>query len=252
MKPTALFAFTGFLMTIIEKAEEMGYDFKRDFSFLRTVLLGGEMAPPAVRRKIEKDYGLDSREVYGTGELGYLAFECDRKAGMHFLDEAIIETVDPPTGKQVEPGQTGELVLTTLANKTYPLVRWGTGDLAIYTTEPCACGRTSPRLLRIVGRVGEAARVKGTWLIPKQVEEVLSKVPEISRFQVLVTNPRLKDEIEYRIELKEQDIDRDKLLQYLQKYIPDNLRLRADRIEIVAPGTIPEGGKTIEDKRSWD
>ena len=252
VKPTVLFAFTGFLLAIIEKAEQIGYNFTSDFAFLRTVLLGGEMAPPAVRRRIEEDYRLDSREIYGTGELGHLAFECERKAGMHFLDEAVIEIVDPLTGKQIESGQAGELVLTPIFNRTYPLVRWGTGDLAVCTTEPCECGRTSPRLLRIAGRVGEAARIKGTWLIPKHVNEVLSKVPEIAGFQVLVANPKGKDEITYRIELKGRDIDREAFLKYLQKYIPDNLRLRADSIEFIDSGTIPEDRKIIEDKRSWD
>lgn len=243
--------FTRFLVTIIERAEEMGYNIKRDFR-LRLAYIGGEMMMPSLRKRLEESYGLECREIYGSALAGIIACECSYKSGMHVLDEAIIEVVEPRTGKQLGPGEIGELVITTAHNKVYPMVRWGSEDLCTYTDKPCPCGRTSLRLGRILGRVGDSVRVRGAWIHPHQVEEIFASIPEVSKYQVLLANPRLRDEITFHVELKEELGNVEALRSKLQQAIEASLKLRVDRIEVVPGGTIPEGAKMILDQRRWD
>ena len=87
------------------------------------------------------------RQSYGTADIGCLGYECMEKNGMHIPDDKIVEIVDPETGKQLKPGEVGEIVATTF-NKVYPLIRFGTGDLSSLSAAPCPCGRTSPRLVK--------------------------------------------------------------------------------------------------------
>ena len=95
------------------------------------------------------------RQSYGTADVGCMGYECFQKNGMHFPYNCIVEIVDPETGKQVKPGETGEIV-TTVFDEVYPMIRFGTGDLSYYTDEPCACGRTSGRIMKILGRLDQA------------------------------------------------------------------------------------------------
>src|SRR4030043_1428632 len=138
-----------FLLNIAEKAEEMGLDLKKDLN-LQVAFVAAEMLPESLRLKLEEKFGLILRQSYGTADIGCLGYECMLKNGMHVPDDKIVEIVDPETGKQLPPGKTGEIVATTF-NKVYPLIRFGTGDLSILTETPRPCGRTSPRLIKILG-----------------------------------------------------------------------------------------------------
>jgi phenylacetate-CoA ligase len=249
LKVTGFIGMPSFLMTIIRRAEELGYNFKRDFS-LRLAYLAGEMVPPSLRRIFEEEYGIETRDGYGMAEMGGVAQECRYRSGMHILEELVVEIVDPATGKQLGAGETGEVVMTHL-DEVYPMIRLGTGDLSYYIDEPCPCGRTSHRLSRILGRVGEAVKVKGLFVHGKELEEALSLFPQVSRFQALVHQVGHRDELTLNIELGEE-VDREKLLPGLHKAIQDTCRLRADRIEFVAQGTIPEEHKKVVDKRTWE
>ena len=238
-----------FLGLIIKKAEELGYDFRRDFQ-LKHAWFIAEMLSPSLRQSFEQDYGISTAQGYGTAELGTLAYECLQKSGMHIPEEVIVEIVDPETGRQLGPGEVGEVVATPF-NKIYPLIRFGTGDLSSLTTEPCPCGRTSYKLTGVLGRVGEEVKARGMFIHPRQVQEVMARFDQISRFQVVVRLHEHRDEITINLELKDETINKEQLANSLIKNFQDVCRVRPDKVEFLAKGTIPEGGKVILDERVW-
>ena len=239
-----------FLKILVDRAKEQGYDFRRDFK-LKHALFAAEMLPPSLRETFEKDYGIDVFQAYGTADLGVAGYECSEKSGMHIPEEMMMEIVDPATGKQLGPGEMGEVVITAL-NEVYPLIRFGTGDLSYYTDEPCPCGRTSNRLVRIAGRVGDAVKVRGMFIHPRQVEEAVSKFPEISNFQIIITRVAHRDEMGLKLELGEETVDKEKLLEPVQNAIKEICKLKMDSIVFVSSGTIPQERKVILDERTWE
>jgi len=241
-----------FLITLIKRAEVMGYDFRRDFA-LRKAWFTGEMLPPSLRKSLEEDYGVSTAQTYAVTELGgALAYECSRKSGMHVMDEYIIEIVDPITGKQLGPNEIGEIVVTPTFNKSWGLIRYGTGDMSSYTTESCPCGRTSNRLLGIVGRTTDAIKVRGMFVVARQAEQIFTNFDQILRFQIVVGHQEQRDIMTFRIELKDEAVDKSQLGDDLNKRFQDVCRVRADKIEFVASGTIPEEHKIILDERTWE
>jgi phenylacetate-CoA ligase len=238
-----------FLLNIAEKAEEMGLDLKKDLN-LRVGFVAAEMLPESLRLKLEENFGMTIRQSYGTADIGCLSYECMFKNGMHIPDDKIVEIVDPETGKQTPPGQTGEIVATTF-NRVYPLIRFGTGDLSILTETRCPCGRTSSRLMKILGRVDQVTKVRGLFVHPGQVDEVASKHPEMSKYQVVVTRKEHKDDMTFRIELKEETLRPEMLKEEVEKSIRDVMKVRGE-VHIVPKGTIPDGAKKIDDQRTWE
>jgi phenylacetate-CoA ligase len=249
LKATGFCGTPSFLLNIAEKAEEMGFNLKKDLN-LKVGFVAAEMLPESLRSKLEEKFGMIIRQSYGTADIGCLGYECIKKNGMHIPDDKIVEIVDPGTGKQLGPGKAGEIVATTF-NKIYPLVRFGTGDLSILTETPCPCGRTSPRLLKILGRVDQVTKVRGLFIHPGQVDEVASRYPQISKYQVVVVRREQKDEMTFRIELKEEVSQPEKLKEEIESSIRDVMKLRGD-VQFIPKGTIPEGAKKIEDQRSWE
>jgi phenylacetate-CoA ligase len=238
-----------FLLNIAEKAQEMGFDLRKDLN-LKVGFVAAEMLPESLRSKLEEKFGMIIRQTYGTADIGCLGYECIKKTGMHIPDDKIVEIVDPETGKQFGPGKTGEIVATTF-NKVYPLIRFGTGDLSILTETPCPCGRTSSRLIKILGRVDQVTKVRGLFVHPGQVDEVASRYPQIAKYQVVVKRKEDKDEMILRIELKEEVSQSEKLREEIEKSIRDVMKLRGD-VQFVPKETIPEGAKKIEDQRTWE
>lgn len=238
-----------FLVNVAEKAKEAGYDLKKDLS-LAVGFVAGEMLQESLRDELEASFGMLIRQGYGTADVGCMGYECFYKNGMHFPYNCIVEIVDPETGKQLGPGETGEIV-TTVFDEVYPLIRFGTGDLSYYTDEPCPCGRTSGRIVKILGRTDQVTKVKGMFIHPSAADDVANAFPEIDRYQVLVTRDGHVDKMIFRIELKE-DVERSgALADKIAARIPDVMRVRGD-VEFVAGGTLPPDGKTIEDRRKWD
>ena len=245
LKATVFIGFPNFLMIIIKRAEELGYDFRRDFALKRALALG----KTEHRRIFEQQYGLDATELYGFAPIGVPACECEQKNGMHIEEDFIVEIVDPATGKELGPGEIGEVVVTTVFNETIPRIRFGSGDLSLYTDEPCPCGRTSNRLVRIVGRVGEAVKVRGMFLHPLEVEDVICHFPQVSRFQLTIGRAGLRDTLVAKFELAHEAIGKENLVESFHRDFQSRCRLRVDKVDFVPQGTIPEDARKVEDQR---
>ena len=249
LKVKAFCGTPSFLLNLAEKAEEMGLDLKKDL-ILRVGFVAAEMLSESLRSELEERFGMVIRQGYGTADIRCLGYECMEKSGMHIPDDKIVEIVDPQTGKQLGPGKTGEIVATTF-NRFYPLIRFGTGDLSVLTETPCPCGRTSRRLLKILGRVDQATKVRGLFVHPGQVDEVALRYPQIAKYQVVVRREKHKDEMIFRIELKEELTQVEKLKEKIEGSIRDMVKIRGD-VQFVPKGTIPVGAKKIEDQRIWE
>jgi len=252
LKVTGFVGTPSFLMTIIRRAEEMGHDFRRDF-ILERAWFTGEPLSPSVRKTLEEDYIINTCQAYAVTEPGgALAYECPEKSGMHFMDDYVIEIVDHETGKQLGPGETGEIVVTPVHNRVWGIIRFGTGDMSSYITEPCPCGRTSNRLAGIVGRTGDAIKVRGMFVVTRQVEEAVLSSEAVSSFQIVVSREGQRDDMTLRVELKSEDINRDALVAELNERVQGVCRVRVDRVEFVAASSIPEDQPRIVDQRKWD
>ncbi len=234
-----------FLNAIIAKAEEMGHAFREDFR-LRRASFVAEPLQPSLRKRFEEIYGIDTYQMYGATEVGDIAYECSAKEGWHICEDVIVEIVDPATGRSVEPGQLGEVVVTRL-NDTFLLFRFGTGDLSRIIQDGCPCGRTARRLGGIAGRVGEAVKVRGMFIAPSQVARVREAFPRVT-FQVVVTRENYRDFlIVVVVDDEGYGAVGDTRFGELFHSI---CAVRIDRIEKVQGG-LHEEGKPLIDKREW-
>lgn len=245
---TGFVGMPGFLRSLGDRAEKLDLDLKQDLS-LEVSFLTIELLTETMRKDIEERFGMVARQGYGTAEVGAIAYECMENRGMHIADDLILEIVDPETGKQLGPGEVGEVVVT-LFNKAYSLIRFGTGDLSYYNDDPCPCGRTSTRLPRLVGRVDQVTKVRGVFIHPYQTDQLMSQYPETGNYQVVITRGERADEMTFHIELETEHIDRERLKIRLQDAIKEALKLRG-KVEFIPKGSIPDDAKTIEDKRDW-
>lgn len=244
-------AYTGtpsFLMSIINKAEEAGFNFRKDFG-VKKACFGAEPLFPAMRERFEKEYGIDTYQMYGATEVGDIAYECSAKTGWHICEETIVEIVDPETGKKVPDGELGEVVVTRL-NDIFFLFRFGTGDLSRLITETCSCGRTSYRLAGIAGRVGDAAKVRGMFLAPSQLKALQMKYNNLP-MQAIVTREGHSDKLKLRVEKVSYEIGEPQWEAEFKNYFKQTCTVKVDEIECVACGTIKADEKVIIDLRKW-
>ncbi len=238
-----------FLMTILEKAKELGI-VTGDGLSLQVALVTGEMLPESLRARLRDEFGVQVRQCYGTADVGALGYECHEAKGMHVPDEILLELIDPATGEAVPPGAIGEVVVT-LPNPTYPLVRFGTGDLSLLSEDPCPCGRTSPRLMKLVGRADQVTKVKGMFVHPEQVSQLAAKIPGISAAQFVVTRTGHDDHLEMRIVLEQGGVPSESLATRIAEAAREITRLRGE-VRFVAASELKEPEKKIVDQRKWD
>lgn len=242
VRATGYVGTPSFLLTLLERAREKGLSLA-----VRRAFVTGAPLPPSLRQTLEETYGVDVYQGYGTADVGNIAYECEAKDGWHLAPGIVVEIVDPATGQPVPPGETGEVVITR-PDLVYPLVRFGTGDLSALNTEPCRCGRTAPRLVGFLGRVGEGVKVRGMFVHPRQLAQALGARPEVARYQGVVTREGHRDELTIRVEpAAGASIDPQALAQAVREVV----KLRVN-IEVVAPGTLPEDAKPLVDERTWD
>jgi phenylacetate-CoA ligase len=250
-KVTIIHAFTTFLAQLGEVVKQKGYDPQRDLA-VRLGIIGGEIRSEAARLALGEPFGgIQIREQYGTAEVGMIANECEFGGGMHLSDDHVVEVIDPATGKHVDEGAGGELVVSDIWRQAMPIIRYRTGDLTEgLNLEPCPCGRSAPRMQRIIGRASDIPRIKGMFVVPRSVQNVLDRYPELGRFQLLVDRPARQDELTIKIVLK-QLVDRDVLGRRLIAELRDAIRLTA-AVEFVDSQELPEGMPLIEDRRKVD
>jgi phenylacetate-CoA ligase len=248
---TVIHAFTTFLAQLGEVVKHKGYEPAKDFS-LRLGIIGGEIRSEAARRALGEPFGgIQIREQYGTAEVGIIANECEFGAGMHLSDDHVVEVIDPVTEKHVEDGSGGEIVVSDVWRQAMPIIRYRTGDLTEgLTLEPCPCGRTAPRMKRIIGRVSDIPRIKGMFVVPRNVQDVLDRYSELGRFQLIVDRPARQDELTIKVAVK-QPVDAETLGRRLTAEIRDAIRLTA-RVELVALQDLPDGTPLIDDRRRID
>lgn len=237
-------------MTLLEKAEELGFDIRRDFK-LKQAVVAAEPLLPQVKNTFEQKYGIKITNGIGIGLGPWLGYSCEQGEGFHVLEDVFIEIVDRETGKQLEPGEVGGLALTSFANDAFPLIRYRTGDLSSFSAQPCACGRTSPKFAGILGRESESIKVRALFLTPGQVKALESELPSIDKCQVVVSRSGHMDKVLCKLELTDEAADREKVSQDVQRIFKGKSNLRVDEVEFVAKGTIPEGYKHIVDERSY-
>lgn len=233
-----------FLHTLLTKARELNTPLKIEVAFVT-----GEMLPPSLRAELESDFGVRVLQGYGTADLGLVAYECAEKDGLHLHPECIVELIDIGTGQLAEPGQPGEIVVT-LFDQAYPLIRFATGDISSWK-EPalCACGRTAPKLSGLIGRVGDAVKVKGMFVRGTQIEGVIKTFAEVARYQAVVTREQHHDQLTYLIELSE-NASHENLAQRVSDALTEQVKVRGD-VRIVNAGTIAANAKKIDDRRVW-
>jgi phenylacetate-CoA ligase len=244
LRVTGFVGTPSFLMHLAQKAEESGLNLRKDL-FLEVAFVTGEKFSEKARNSMEKKFDLIMRQGYGTADVGCIGYECFHKTGLHIANRAFVEICHPDTGIPLKDGEVGEIVVTAF-NKTYPLIRLATGDLSYIDRSPCPCGRTSPRLGNIVGRVDTTTRIKGMFVYPHQVEQVMAQFDEIKRWQIEVTNPGGIDEMVLHVEASGFKRE-DELLHTFR----ERIKLRPT-LNVLEPGSLPPQIRPIEDKRKWD
>ena len=248
LQATAYVGTPSFLMSIINQSREMGFNFQKDFR-VKKACFAAEPLLPSLRQAFEKEYGIDTYQMYGATEVGDVAYECSQKAGWHLCEETIVEIVDPATGRNVPPGELGEVVVTRL-NDIFFLLRFGTGDLSRLICEKCSCGRTSYRLAGIAGRVGEAVKVRGLFIAPSQLKMISAKFNQLP-LQAVVGRKGHEDVLTLRLEKTSQEIGSPGWEEKFKKTFREICTVKVDAIEYAETGAIKPDQKMLLDERQW-
>ena len=241
LRPQAYSGTPSFLKIIIEKAAELGTDVRS----LTKASVGGEACPPSLRDWFA-GRGIGVFQTYGTADLGMLAYETASREGLVLDEGVIVEIVRPGTGDPVPEGEVGELVVTTL-NTDYPLVRFGTGDLSAVLAGTCPTGRTNTRIKGWMGRADQTTKIRGMFVHPSQVADIARRFPQVVKARLVVTGEMANDTMTLQVEAAApvQGLE-----VKISEAIRDVTKLRGE-VKLVAPGSLPNDGKVIEDARSY-
>jgi len=244
LRATAYLGLPSFLHALLSKGREVGTPLG-----FETAWVIAEMLPESLRAELEGDFGVRVLQGYGTADLGCLAYECPEKGGWHLHPDAVVEVLDLETGTTAGPGQPGEVV-GTLFDVAYPLLRFGTGDLSsLGPEERCPCGRTTPKLQGLLGRVGDGVKVRGLFVRAGQIDQVVKRFPEVARWQAVVSREQHLDRLEYLVELA-AGAEAGALPERLGEALRDEVKLKGE-VRAVAAGSIPQNAKRIDDRRVW-
>ena len=240
LKPQAYLGTPSFLRILVEKAAEAG----SDIASLKKGLVGGEAFPPSLRDWFS-ERGLAVYQSYATADVGLIAYETSARQGLVLDEHCIVEIVRPGTGDPVAEGEVGEVVVTVF-NPDYPLVRFGTGDLSAVLPGQCPTGRTNTRIKGWLGRADQTTKIKGMFVHPGQVAEIVRRFPEVTRARLVVSGEMADD----RMKLLIESAGAQGLGERVAEAVRDVTKLRGE-VEVVAPGSLPNDGKVIEDARSY-
>lgn len=256
---TAVHVIPSYALHLWKVFEELGLDPKKDTK-LRMMLVGAEPHSEATRQRLEEMYGVDAFNSYGLSEMNGpgVAFECLRKNGMHFWEDAfLVEVIDPKTGEVLPDGKEGELVYTTLIREAMPMIRYRSQDLATVFPEPCPCGRTHRRMSRIKGRSDDMFILKGVNIFPLQIDTTLMNIPEVgTNYLIVLERENFEDRMIVKVEVRPEFFRGDLFqLEKLRRQITEALRseiLVTPKVELVEPDTLLKSeGKAVRvmDKR---
>lgn len=235
---TAYAGTPDYLKVILDKADELGVTLG-----ITKAAVGGGALFPSLRQEYA-DRGVLCLQNYATADLGNVAYESQAMDGMIVDEGVIVEIVTPGTGNPVAVGEVGEVVVTTL-NRDYPLVRFATGDLSAVMAGQSPCGRTNMRIKGWMGRADQTTKIKGMFVRPEQVADLVAKHDEIDRARVIAIRDGEMDGMIVQLETSATDAAR------YEASVMDCLKLRG-RIELVATGGLPRDGLVIEDQRKYD
>ena len=241
LKPNGYIGTPSFLKIILEKADEL----KADVSSLKKAVVSGEAFFPN-QKALCAERGIAALQAYGTADLGLIAYETAAREGLVLEESLILEIVRPGTGDPVAPGEVGEVVVTSF-NPDYPLIRFGTGDLSTILPGVSPCGRTNVRIKGWMGRADQTAKIKGMFVHPGQVAEVVRRHPEVVRARLVVDNEAGQDRMTLRCETAASE----GLARALGETLRDVTKLRGE-VAFCGPGTLPNDGKVIDDARKYD
>ncbi|HRN08595.1 MAG TPA: AMP-binding protein [Ottowia sp.] len=240
LKPQAYLGTPSFLRILVEKAQEAGVDIRS----LAKGLVGGEAFPPSLRDWFT-ERGMAIYQSYATADVGLIAYETASREGLVLDENVIVEIVRPGTGDPVSEGEVGEIVVTVLG-PDYPLIRFGTGDLSAVLPGACPTGRTNTRIKGWLGRADQTTKIRGMFVHPGQVAEIVKRFPEVSRARLVVSGEMANDQMKLLVESAAAQ----GLSERVAEVVRDVTKLRGD-VEVVAPGSLPNDGKVIEDARSY-
>ncbi len=244
LKPPCYAGTPSFLKIILEKAEELEVKLAPSLS---KALVGGEALLPAVRNLFQ-DRGIETRQIYGTADLGLIAYETDASGRMVVDEDVVVEIVQPGTGLLVPDGEIGEVVVTLL-NTTYPLIRYATGDLSSIQTNPSGCGRTNKVISGWKGRADQTTKVRGMFVSPNQIATIQEKHPYIKKARLTVNHDGNQNDIMtlYCQVTRGSSINKEQITTSLR----DVTKLRGDVVFLKDEESFPNDGIIIEDKRKF-
>ncbi len=241
-RPAGYTGTPDFLKTLLEKAEELEVDTS---SITKALVSGGPLFPSL--REEYRHRGVDVLQAYVTADVGNIAYESSAKEGLICDESRLVEIVRPGTNEPVAEGEVGEVVVTPL-NPDYPLIRFGTGDLSAVLAGTSPCGRTNMRIKGWLGRADQTTKVRGMFVHPEQVAQVMKRHPEIKRVRLVVDAENGKDVATLRCEVDTACTD---LASAIAESFQTACKVRG-QAELVAPDSLPNDGKVIDDVRKFD
>lgn len=242
IRPVGYCGTPSFFKILLDKAVETG----RDASSFTKALVGGEYFPPALRAEL-KEKGIGAVQCYATADLGLIAYESEAAEGMIVDEDVIVEIVRPGTGDPVPSGEVGEVVVT-LFSKEFPLVRYATGDLSAVMEGTSPCGRTNMRLKGWMGRADQATKVKGMFVRPSQIADIVARHDQIAKARLVIGTEDGKDAMTLHCEVAGADVGlRDAVARSVQAVC----KVRG-AVAFVDPGSLANDGIVIEDTRTYE
>ncbi len=243
LRPEAYTGTPSFLKIILDNARESNVD----VSSLQVGLVSGEALPESLREELNR-HGVKVKQAYATADIGLIAYESEAMEGLIVDEGVIVEIVQPGTNEPVPEGEVGEVVVTSL-NPDYPLLRFGTGDMSAVMEGTSPCGRTNVRIKGWMGRADQTTKVRGMFVHPSQIAEIVKKFPEINRARLIVSSKDHQDEMRLACEVT-QRVD-PQLVDRIADSVRELCKLRAE-VVLVTSGEIPRDGIVIEDARTYE
>ena len=243
LQPAGYVGTPSFLRIILERADELGVSLPS----LTKALVSGEPFPASLRDALLAR-GIHGYQVYATADLGTIAYETPAREGLVVDEGVLVEIVHPGSGEPVAPGEVGEVVVTTLANTDYPLIRFGTGDLSAMLPGRSGCGRTNQRIKGWLGRADQTTKVKGMFVHPAQVADIVKRHPEVRRARLVVDNPGGADRMMLHVEVCGME---PQLAEAIVDSIREVTKLRGE-VAFRALDELPNDGKVIDDLRKLE